>query len=195
MQVGQVTYNTMERAKAKKIFFFSAMALFLITAAKKGGGIKIEDWYSNWNLIRSTVDEYDTRNLNQIEQIVVHHSASLNQTADDFANYHVLTRGWPGIGYHFVIEKDGTIIQGNPLENISYNTQNQNTKTVAICLSGNFDLEQPTGEQMDSLAKLISHLRGELPQSLEVYGHRDFAATSCPGDNLYNQLYQFKLAA
>lgn len=185
----------MERAKAKKIFFFSTMALFLITVAKKSSGLKIEDWYSNWNLMRSTVSEYDTRNLNQIQQIVVHHSASVNQTAEDFAEYHVLTRGWPGIGYHFVIEKDGTIIQGNPLTNISYNTQNQNTKTIGICLSGDFMVEQPTEAQMESLTKLIGHLRGELPQSLEVFGHRDFAATSCPGDNLYNQLYQFKLGA
>ncbi|CAL1548904.1 unnamed protein product, partial [Lymnaea stagnalis] len=128
------------------------------------------------------------------EQIVVHHSASTNQTAEDFAEYHVLTHGWPGIGYHFVVEKDGKIIMGNPLTNISYNTENQNTKTVAICLSGNFEVEQPTAAQMASLGNLIAYLRNELPQSLQVYGHRDFAATSCPGNNLYIQLPQFKLA-
>lgn len=182
------------KCKSRLIFIFSAIALYIIVKPKRTGELEIDDRYSDWSLMRSTQEEYATRDLDKIEQIVVHHSASINQTAEDFADYHVLSRGWPGIGYHFVIEKDGLIIMGNPLTNISYNTQNQNTKTIGICLSGNFEQEQPTAAQMDSLSNLIAYLRNELPQSLQVFGHRDFAATSCPGDNLYDKLPQFKLA-
>ncbi len=189
----------MAKSKSKSkaaLLFFSAIALYLV-ARPKGNAItdlEIDDRYSDWSLMRSTQQEYATRDLDQIEQIVVHHSASLTGTAEDFARWHVLERGWPGIGYHYVVEKDGSIIMGNPLTNISYNTQNQNTKSVGIVLSGDFEQEQPTAAQMTSLSNLIAYLRNELPQSLQVYGHRDFAATSCPGDNLYSKLPQFKLA-
>lgn len=186
----------MEKSKSKKkaLFLLGMAGLYLLLKPNKKS-LFIDDRYSDWSLTRSTIDEYDTRDLNQIEQIVVHHSASLDGTAEDFAEWHVRDHGWPGIGYHFVVEKDGSIIMGNPLTNVSYHTQNQNTKSVGIVLSGNFEVEQPTQAQMTSLSNLIAYLRDELPNELEVYGHRDFAATACPGDNLYNQLNQFKLAA
>lgn len=181
------------KSSKKAFFVFGAIALYALLKPNKSS-LVIDDRYSDWSLTRSTVDEYATRNLEQIEQIVVHHSASLDGTAEDFAEWHVRDRGWPGIGYHFVIEKNGAIVMGNPLTNISYHTQGQNTKSVGIVLSGNFEIEQPTAAQMASLSNLIAYLRDELPNELQVYGHRDFAATACPGDNLYDKLPQFKLA-
>lgn len=154
----------------------------------------IDDRYSDLSLPRSTVEEYPKRNLSQIERIVVHHAAVTGQTVEDYARYHVSTNGWPGIGYHFVIEKDGYITQGNPLENISYHVKrNYNTPSIGICLSGNFEIEHPTTEQMNALTWLIAHLREELPQDIEVYGHKDFRNTSCPGVNLYGLLQNYKL--
>ena len=180
----------------KKLLLGAGLLLlgYSAVAKKKQTPIEIDDRYSDWSLRRSTIDSYGTRSLNQIEQTIVHHSATTNQSAEDYANYHVSHHGWPGIGYHYVIEKDGTIVQGNPLTNVSYHTSGQNTKSIGICLSGNFEIEQPTAAQMHSLQILINYLRQQVPNSMQVYGHRDFGTTSCPGDNLYNQLGQFKLS-
>ena len=132
---------------------------------------------------------YTTRSLEQILQIIIHHSASTIHTAEDFARWHI-QRGWPGIGYHFVIEKDGRILQTNPLTNISYGASGENTKSIHIVLSGNFDVEQPTKAQLNSLEKLIPHLEQQLNRNLSVSGHKDHGQTACPGAYLYAQLSQ-----
>lgn len=146
-------------------------------------------------LMRSSSLSYGTRLLSQINQIVVHHSASIGQFAKDYARYHVLSKGWPGIGYTFIIEVDGTIVQAHPLTVVSYNTGGVNTRTIGICLSGDFTKQEPSPQQLKSLKKLIKHLRRKLPQRLDVYGHKDYGTTSCPGPHLYKHLKQFQLAA
>ena len=51
----------------------------------------------------------------------------------------------------------------------------QNTKSIGVALEGNFQNENPTAAQVDSLNRLIPFIRSKYPQSLEVYGHSDFA--------------------
>ncbi len=145
-------------------------------------------------LMRSSSLKYGTRLLSQINQIVVHHSASIGQTAEDYARYHVQSKGWPGIGYTFILEIDGTIVQAHPLNVVSYNTGGVNTRTIGICLSGDFTKQEPSPQQLKSLKKLIKYLRKTLPQQLAVYGHKDYGTTSCPGPHLYKHLKQFQFA-
>lgn len=137
---------------------------------------------------------YSKRSLDKINGIVVHHSASSGQSAVDYARYHVSSRGWPGIGYHFVLYPDGRIEQTNYLDTVSYHTAGTNSSKIGICLSGNFQEGKPTTEQLASLKKLISHLRQLLPQYLSVSGHKNHGSTSCPGQYLYPHLQQFQLA-
>lgn len=125
---------------------------------------------------------YSTRDLSQIKTIVIHHSASENQDAFDYATYHINSHGWPGIGYHFVIDPDGTINQTNDLKTISYHVAGYNTQAVGICLSGNLNHHPMTREQRASLTRLIRRLRLLLPKVNRVAGHREFGSTDCPGE-------------
>lgn len=154
--------------------------------------LKIVDKRSQ--LLRSSHTHYKSRTLSQIRQIVVHHSASTGQQAKDYAQRHVLKNGWPGIGYHFVIEVTGMVVQTNSLTTICYGVENNNTPSIHICLSGDFRTQQPTTEQLKSLGKLIRYLRKQLPQTLAVTGHQDYKATSCPGKHLYKHLQQYHIA-
>lgn len=179
--------------KYKKQLIGAGIGLFIILLIwVKSQEIRIID--KTGSLMRSSSQTYATRTLDQINKIIVHHSASIGQTAEDHARYHVLSKNWAGIAYTFVIEKNGDIIQGNFLETISNNTKGQNTSSLSICLSGDFTKEEPSAAQLKSLKKLINHLRKILPQRLEVSGHKDFRKTSCPGPNLYKHLAQFQLA-
>lgn len=181
------------KSKDKKALIVGAVCLVvLLLLWLSDQRIKIVDKTNE--LMRSSSLKYGTRLLSQITQIVVHHSASIGQTAADFARYHVLSRGWAGLGYTFVIEVNGTIVQAHPLTIVSYNTAGVNTRTIGICLSGDFTKQEPSPAQLKSLKKLIKHLRKTLPQRLEVYGHKDFGTTSCPGPNLYKHLRQFQFA-
>jgi len=126
---------------------------------------------------------YAKRHLGQIVRFVIHHSADPKGTPQKYANYHVYSHGWPGIGYHFVIQKDGTIYQTNALETISYGVANYNTGSVNICLTGNYTIEMPPPKQMESLIWLLKDLSGRLgPKPIEA--HSTYTATKCPGDNI-----------
>ncbi|WP_299368326.1 peptidoglycan recognition family protein [Winogradskyella sp.] len=188
-----------KRKKDQNIFpwaagiFVAGMLLFSPKRSQARGSVVYDDRYSDFSLARSTTASYATRLLSDIDKIIVHHAGVEGQTAEDYARYHVNTKGRPGISYHLVIEKDGLAVIGNPLENVPWHTSGENERSIGIVLSGNFDETQPTPAQLRTLELVIRDIRNQLPQPIEVYGHQDFAATSCPGDNLYPLLNQFKL--
>lgn len=123
-----------------------------------------------------------------LEYIVVHHTASTaKETVEQIHNFHINNNGWAGIGYHFYIRKDGTIYRGRPEEYIGAHCENYNSVSLGICLEGNFEIEQPTDNQLKSLSELLQHLKQKYG-NVQIVGHRDLNATACPGKNLYSKL-------
>ena len=62
-------------------------------------------------------------------------------------------------------------------------------------MTGNFDTERPTPEQIDSLERLLAFLCRiyDIEAGVTtIEGHRDVNATDCPGDNLYRLLPQIR---
>ena len=117
--------------------------------------------------------------------IVLHHSASPDVSAAEIHAWH-LARGWAGIGYHFVIRKNGTIERGRPLETIGAHAgPGVNGHSIGICLCGDFMQEVPSAAQLHSLKELIADLNNHYtagsPKGLEIKLHREVAATECPG--------------
>lgn len=125
--------------------------------------------------------------------IVVHHTG--NPTDDDLSAAEIhqshLQQGWAGIGYHYVIRKDGTIERGRPRQMIGSHAYNFNSVSIGIHVCGNFELAEPTAEQLTSLSMLIAELcniYGLVASRDVVVGHRDLMATACPGANLYRDM-------
>jgi N-acetyl-anhydromuramyl-L-alanine amidase AmpD len=133
-------------------------------------------------LAHSRTGKYVTRPLSSIEQLVVHHSGTRGGTPMNFAWYHVHTRGWPGIGYHYVISPDGIVFKTNALTAISYHARGANLAGVGICLVGNFNRSEPADTQMESLVGLLRLLLRYYPGAC-VLPHREVrgSRTSCPG--------------
>ena len=135
----------------------------------------------------SLTRRYDT------DAIVVHHTGNLyddDMSAEQIHSSH-LAQGWSGIGYHYVIRKDGTIEQGRPLWAVGAHAAGENWHTIGIHLSGNFEIAEPTTRQIESAAYLIGWLcecYDITPDKDHVLGHRDLMATACPGYFLYEQL-------
>lgn len=131
-------------------------------------------------------------NRTKTDAIIVHHIGNTNAdvSAATVHQWH-LANGWAGIGYHFLIRKDGTIEQGRPMGTIGAHCYGENYHTVGINIVGNFMTAQPETAQMRSAARLIAAIcrfYGMQPGGSTVFGHRDFNATACPGDNLYARL-------
>lgn len=126
---------------------------------------------------------YGSRSLGQIEQIVIHHSLTTSGSAAAYANFHINDNQWAGIGYHYVIDKDGTINQTQDLTTVSYHTAGQNTKSIGICLTGNYDTQLPPVAQQNAAIDLLRELAlqfGKLP----VQPHNHFSSKTCPGANI-----------
>jgi len=125
------------------------------------------------------------RPRNSTSQIVLHHSASQDVPADVIHSWH-LARGWAGIGYHFVIRKNGNIERGRPQESIGAHAGAEvNASSIGICLNGDFTQAPPTEQQIAALVELIHWLNKYYTgahKELDIKMHRDVAATQCPGN-------------
>ncbi|NRS51763.1 N-acetylmuramoyl-L-alanine amidase [Brevibacillus sp. HB2.2] len=135
------------------------------------------------SLPRHKTLRYGRRKLTDIRSAAMHHSATLSGSPEAFARYHVSTNGWPGIAYHFVIQKDGVIYWCNDPETISYHVGNSNRHALGICLVGDFRTQQPTAAQLDAANCLIQHMQLQIPTMKQVLGHQEYpgyASKNCP---------------
>lgn len=126
------------------------------------------------------------RPLEQVENLVIHHSAGIHDaTPDDIALLHK-TRGWGGIGYHFVITQDGTSYYVGDIGTARANVLNKNELVIGICLVGDFTKHLPSDEQITSAHLLCQRLIELVPNVKnwdQLKGHKDFQATACPGSS------------
>ena len=127
--------------------------------------------------------------------IVIHHAGLTKDIDIDVPSIHDmhLGNGWSGIGYHFVIHKDGTIEEGRPLPYKGAHSYKNNEYTVGICMTGNYNLAYPPFEQTLAVEKLTAALCKKYnipPEDYTIFGHRDLNDTSCPGNKFYPYLPQ-----
>ncbi|MBX4188110.1 MAG: peptidoglycan recognition protein family protein [Candidatus Doudnabacteria bacterium] len=131
--------------------------------------------------------------VNAPEYLIVHHSGgtdanpladSSNQTANDIEAYHI-SKGWRGLGYNYVIQKDGSIWAGRPEYAEGAHTVGYNIKSLGICLTGNFDATMPTEAQIASLKELLKTKAEQYNINLKnIVPHRKFAVKTCYGNKL-----------
>lgn len=101
--------------------------------------------------------------------------------------WHTEERVWSDIGYHFLIDRDGTVIEGRPLEKIGAHVKGHNTGSIGISLFGGHGgsagdqfLDNFTEDQQRSLMQLIHELQDNYPTITKVSGHNQYAAKACP---------------
>lgn len=72
-----------------------------------------------------------------IETIILHHTGedNIDFSAKDIDRMHK-QRGWKGIGYHYVIRREGIIEKGRPDYVIGAHAKNRNKNSIGIVLSG-----------------------------------------------------------
>lgn len=139
------------------------------------------------------------RRLDQVSKLAIHHSVTIHDaTPDDIALLHK-ARGWGGIGYHFVITKDGTIYYVGDIGTGRANIANNNEKIIGICLVGDFTRFLPTSAQIFATKYLCEYFMNSFPALVnirtweDVIGHQEAikfwpnaTATACPASNWKN---------
>ncbi len=130
--------------------------------------------------------------LNAPNKIIIHHTAdTLMNPQFDRVNTAHKERLFPlsslgkYCGYHYLIERDGNTIKARDHSDEGAHCVGQNISSIGVGLSGNFDIEWPTVQQETALTALCIKLSEDLSISIsEIYDHKDFSKTSCPGKNL-----------
>lgn len=94
-------------------------------------------------------------------------------------------RGWSDIAYSFLIG-GGLIFEGRGVGIAGGHTAGHNRISHAICLIGNYELMEPTDEDLDAAAWLIGHGRRQGWWGELTGPHRDAsgASTACCGRHL-----------
>ncbi|MBE6075019.1 MAG: N-acetylmuramoyl-L-alanine amidase [Selenomonas ruminantium] len=142
--------------------------------------------------------EYEERPCTEF--LVIHHTGFPNEDKDSTAaaihEFHQKERKWAGIGYHYLIRKNGMIEQGRRPEAVGAHASHYNKKSVGICLAGNFEIGKPTEAQMNAVKELCRWLCRKYDldarQKGVIVGHRDLNDTLCPGKHLYKRLGEIR---
>lgn len=112
-------------------------------------------------------------------RIILHHAAAKTCTAQQIHSWHV-ANGWAGIGYHFLVRKDGSIYRGRPEDVMGAHAGSNNYDSIGVCFEGSFDKEQMGAVQRQAGAELVAYLKQKYGIS-KVQKHSDVNATGCPG--------------
>lgn len=165
------------------------LTFFLVTIVVQAEAPKIIS-RADWNAL-----EARPYNKQTPERFTIHHSA-VNFNRERDAGQHIANiqswgmgkdRNWTDIPYHFIIAPNGDIFEGrDPFTEGESNTTYDTSGHLQINLLGNFNEQDPTEEQLQSLVRLIgwAHREFDIPTAT-IKAHRDFAPTGCPGDRLY----------
>ncbi|MGW8761835.1 peptidoglycan recognition protein family protein [Streptomyces sp. NPDC055815] len=147
------------------------------------------------------------------QKIIVHHTDSPNTTdysqaqafqiARSMQNWAMDDRHWIDTAQHFTVSRGAYVMEGrhSSLAALRGGTQTvesahcvgQNTVGIGIENEGTYTAVDPRGEQYAALVELCAYICRQYGlRAYQIYGHRDFNATLCPGDRLYALLPQLR---
>ena len=142
-------------------------------------------------------------------KILVHHTATPNVVnpspaaavalARSIQNFHMDVRRWPDTGQHFTVSRGGVVLEGrhHSLEFVRVGHRqvegahctNQNVVSLGIENEGTYSSVNPPDKLWNRLRDLCAYLCGQYGIApTQIFGHRDFKDTACPGDRLYAAL-------
>lgn len=131
--------------------------------------------------------------LHAPQQLTVHHAGTQTGTTGPaqyrgWQSWHMSGQGWGDIAYHLIIGIDGTVYEGrDPAYEGDTGTTYDTTGHFLVVVEGNFDHERPTESQVDSLSRVLAWASEEYRiDPSTISGHRDHAATTCPGTHLHS---------
>ena len=116
------------------------------------------------------------------------HNDSPEQRLEAIRQMHITERKWRDIGYHWLIDRDGTVMQGRKETEIGAHVAGHNTGTIGISLFGGITSHTHdaftanyTSRQEVALADLIGDIRARA-KITSIRGHNQVdSGKACPG--------------
>ncbi len=154
-------------------------------------GTMPRSWWTKTGPVRSKVNP-----MNGVNRITVHHEGmdtiwftdarSTQQHLERIRQSHTGSgRGWGDIGYHYIIDRSGRVIEARSVAYQGAHVSQQNEHNVGVMLLGNFEKQTPSQAQLTTLQSTLRHLMATYRVPVNrVYTHRELGPTVCPGRNL-----------
>ena len=120
--------------------------------------------------------------MRAIKYIVLHCTATPQSTTiDSIKNYWRNDLGWSNVGYHYMIQADGTIVQIADESLITNGVRGYNKDSIHVCWIGGQIKDNRTKQQREALIRKLSELKAKYPSAI-IQGHRDFPGVTkaCP---------------
>jgi N-acetylmuramoyl-L-alanine amidase len=129
--------------------------------------------------------------MRPIDMIVIHQTDTPTATVTSIDRYH-RSLGWAGIGYHYVVYRDGSVHKGRLNSQVGAHCKGDNATSIGICCVGEGNalpvgVGYMTQPMWDGLVRLVRLLMAayHVPIS-RVVGHRERPSgreqhKSCPG--------------
>lgn len=132
-----------------------------------------------------------------ITRMTLHHTAAVlgdNSNAPgrlrQHQRYHQGEKGWIDIAYHVGIDRNGNVyeLRDTGLAGDTATEYDPTGHFLVLC-EGDFDQEQITEAQLNGAAQAFAWAAQKFNvPTTTLAGHRDYASTACPGENLYTRL-------
>lgn len=125
----------------------------------------------------------------KITEIILHCSATpegRDIRAKDIRKWHVENNHWSDIGYHYIIDLDGTVEKGRDESMVGAHCSGHNSDSIGICYVGGCDKQMNakdtrTQAQKDALLDLVFLLMEKYHIPLDkVKGHYSYSSKCCP---------------
>lgn len=139
-----------------------------------------------------------------LDRITIHHDGNevSQATGEDVVMRKIqgildahFKRQYGDIGYHLMVDYAGRVWEGRPLRFQGAHVSNENRGNIGVLMLGNFEHQEPSDEQVNSLNALVRGLTSHFSIPTDrVYGHRDLAHSNCPGQHLYPHLQALRTA-
>jgi len=88
----------------------------------------------------------------KVSKLVVHHSATKKADLERWYK----ERGFSQIGYHKVVEANGSIVNGRSESTQGAHAKGANMGTLGVCVVGDFETEIQSPAQIKSLVTVLS---------------------------------------
>ena len=127
--------------------------------------------------------------MRSIKYIVVHCTATPQSTTiESIKNYWRNDLGWSNVGYHYMIQADGTIVHIADESLITNGVRGYNKNSIHVCWIGGQIKDNRTKQQREALIRKLSELKAKYPQAT-IQGHRDFPGVTkaCPQFDAKNE--------
>ncbi|XP_060557416.1 peptidoglycan-recognition protein SC2-like isoform X1 [Ruditapes philippinarum] len=144
-----------------------------------------------------------TRMTSTPTYVVIHHGGvgsrcfkpeQCKEIVRNYQKYHMDTNEWDDIGYNFIVGEDGNVYEGRGWGLVGAHAPGFNSKSLGICVIGDFSKSVPNQAAQNAVKDLISCsvARKKLSSSYRLRGHRDVKTTACPGTSFYNVIRTWK---